>query len=477
MERQCSNPNCQTTTTPSWRRIKGQLFCNACAIYSRRHQGKLRPKRKLKTQKKSLPKQRQTNKKTKNTRKRLNQRILITNTSKKHTKGNNFAKQRKLLKKKSSPKTILKKNRIPNYTIINQTLPQNQKQQSQRLLKTIKLKQKKQQHNKEKEKEKGKGKETETNHKQQISKNEKNLFSSLLNHSFPNYSSQINNSSKGVDQIQNKDEDNEKIKSSYCGKKLPDFLLKNSNVQFQIPTQTLTQIPTHKQQKPAQITQTSQQNNFFSRNFNQNIFPSNNSNILNNMNYKDDSQNINQNNFCFKNGNDHSKQNKNKNQNKPQNGFENFECKIKENINSNSIVYSKYDQKSERKIGKESKPNQESEQESKNETEQEKNAQDQEEFKEIPRKMCVTTLQAGDCVGLLLRDGDEVFAIIRKFVKEKGENGYRYCKVTWLVPKNDIQNTRISPTNLSRNHFFIGLDEPLPQSLQSITRKLNFRVL
>ncbi|KAJ6237370.1 trans-acting t-cell-specific transcription factor gata-3 [Anaeramoeba flamelloides] len=39
----CSNENCRTETTPIWRKIGTQLFCNACAIYSKRHNGQNRP--------------------------------------------------------------------------------------------------------------------------------------------------------------------------------------------------------------------------------------------------------------------------------------------------------------------------------------------------------------------------------------------------------------------------------------------------
>ncbi|KAJ3427582.1 box a-binding factor-related [Anaeramoeba flamelloides] len=39
----CSNPDCKATTTPIWRRIDGNFYCNACGMYKKRHNGKDRP--------------------------------------------------------------------------------------------------------------------------------------------------------------------------------------------------------------------------------------------------------------------------------------------------------------------------------------------------------------------------------------------------------------------------------------------------
>ncbi|KAJ3427143.1 transcription factor gata-4 [Anaeramoeba flamelloides] len=39
----CSNPDCKARTTPIWRRIDGDFYCNACGMYKKRHNGKNRP--------------------------------------------------------------------------------------------------------------------------------------------------------------------------------------------------------------------------------------------------------------------------------------------------------------------------------------------------------------------------------------------------------------------------------------------------
>ncbi|KAJ3452879.1 transcription factor gata-5 [Anaeramoeba flamelloides] len=39
----CSNENCRTEITPTWRKIGTKPYCNACAVYAKRHNGKNRP--------------------------------------------------------------------------------------------------------------------------------------------------------------------------------------------------------------------------------------------------------------------------------------------------------------------------------------------------------------------------------------------------------------------------------------------------
>ncbi|KAJ6234179.1 gata-type transcription factor srea [Anaeramoeba flamelloides] len=42
-ENKCSNKYCGTTDTPIWRKIDNKLYCNACGMYSKRHNGQDRP--------------------------------------------------------------------------------------------------------------------------------------------------------------------------------------------------------------------------------------------------------------------------------------------------------------------------------------------------------------------------------------------------------------------------------------------------
>ncbi|KAJ3423947.1 hypothetical protein M0812_29578 [Anaeramoeba flamelloides] len=476
MDRKCSNPNCLTAVTPSWRRIDGKLFCNACAIYSRRHEGKLRPKRKAKNPKNSPTKQRQTKNKTKNPRKRLNQRILIGNSAKKQINGNSLSKQRRLLRPQESPIIQPEKHkRIQNYNNDKQTQIERQKQTQNLIVQKLQLDQPKLGlDGKKKIQKKDPKQDQEQKLNSQNLKKDNNFISSLLTFNSPNYSLQISEPSLNFEQNSSSDKENEQLKSTYSGKKLGDYFVQNSHNQLQTQIQTQIQIqPQTQSHKPTQ-TKINIQNNPFKSNYYQNAYHNHTDNNL--LNYND------QNNLsCYSNYNT-CFQDTFRLKIENENIFENFEYKLNQNIDFNLIddpkdpnsnIMESNDQETDLESETESGSGSETELEI--DSEIDKNLQDQ--FKEIPRKMHMTTLQAGDCVGLLLRDGDEVFAIIRKFVKEKGENGNTYCKVTWLVPKFENEYFKVDPINLSRKNFHIGVDEPLPQPIHCITRKLNFQVL
>ncbi|KAJ6251873.1 gata zinc finger domain-containing [Anaeramoeba flamelloides] len=90
-----------------------------------------------------------------------------------------------------------------------------------------------------------------------------------------------------------------------------------------------------------------------------------------------------------------------------------------------------------------------------------------------------TTLHAGDCVGMRLQDGSEIYAIIQLFLKEKYGKGNSFCKVIWLIPKIQSYKTdtqEFNPMELSPQDFIVGNVEPLAQPITCITRKLNFRI-
>ncbi|KAJ6240873.1 gata-type transcription factor-related [Anaeramoeba flamelloides] len=89
------------------------------------------------------------------------------------------------------------------------------------------------------------------------------------------------------------------------------------------------------------------------------------------------------------------------------------------------------------------------------------------------------TLRAGDCVGMRLQDGSEIYAIIQLFLKENQGEGNSFCKVIWLIPKIQSYKTdqqEFNPMELSLTDFIVGNAEPLAQPITCITRKLNFRM-
>ncbi|KAJ3431669.1 gata zinc finger domain-containing [Anaeramoeba flamelloides] len=90
-----------------------------------------------------------------------------------------------------------------------------------------------------------------------------------------------------------------------------------------------------------------------------------------------------------------------------------------------------------------------------------------------------TTLRAGDCVGMRLQDGSEIYAIIQLFLKENHGEGNSFCKVIWLIPKIQSYKTdqqEFNPMELSPKDFIVGNAEPLAQPVKCITRKLNFQI-
>ncbi|KAJ5080107.1 pannier [Anaeramoeba ignava] len=87
-------------------------------------------------------------------------------------------------------------------------------------------------------------------------------------------------------------------------------------------------------------------------------------------------------------------------------------------------------------------------------------------------------LQAGDCVGMQAQTGHEIYAIIRKIFWNQNPN-HSVCFVKWLIPKDSDrfglpQNLQLFQAD-SIGKFEEGYDEPRPQPLACVTRKLPFR--
>ncbi|KAJ5066219.1 hypothetical protein M0811_03552 [Anaeramoeba ignava] len=93
----------------------------------------------------------------------------------------------------------------------------------------------------------------------------------------------------------------------------------------------------------------------------------------------------------------------------------------------------------------------------------------------------IASLQVGDCVGMRTHGGYEIFATIKSIINQ-GSDFPMFCSVKWLIPNNGNEFGIISQNgnihqfkNPFVNDFLIGQDEPIPQPLTCITRKLDFR--
>ncbi|KAJ3431422.1 hypothetical protein M0812_03104 [Anaeramoeba flamelloides] len=382
-ERTCSNPNCGTNTTPSWRRIKGKIFCNACAVYSFRHQGELRPSRK----RKNLQKGKNTTKQ-KTKRKKTKSRICIG-------KAKHSTKQKKVIK--------MKKQRTISIHQKNQQTPIVKKEKI--LIKKSKT------HPQQQETEEQISKKKSTNKKQnsticKLSVGQQNNFKYFqVKKQNPLSSSlkKISPNQKNAKHLKVEPKPNVEMK-----------IITESNIQkeFKIDTETSSETESETESESESETESDT-----------------------------DTQT----------------------ETGPESNYEtNSEPETETETETETSSETEIELKLKKSI-KSSKP---------------QFMCTNEEFHEISRRN-IATLQVGDCVGMTLQDGLELFAVIRQFVKEKNNNYQTtnsYCQVTWLVPKTNSNNLNSDPMSLSLHDFMIGPDEPLPQSIRCITRKLNFRV-
>ncbi|KAJ6252804.1 transcription factor gata-4 [Anaeramoeba flamelloides] len=435
-EIRCSNKHCGTTDTPIWRKIGNKQYCNACGMYSKRHNGQDRPPDQIHNKNEKVIRRIITIKRPQKYFKRPTKRREFYNPTKTthtivHFK-NSTEKKKNLNSHSESPKMIEEK---------KEQKPEKEKK---------KEKQKQKDKEKEKEKVKVKVKEKEIETKREIEYSDDSYEPSTPSsedESMERFSSQLNTDREmSRDNFANYNLRNKKKLNSKWGTKIknnPNY--KSEPLEWNKGTETESNL-IH--------IECDQENKNFEKNQNSFGFSiSKSDNEIDEMSEMNETNEI------------HDRQSMDLSTTMDSTSFSIFDSNTSLMTTSDSTTSIENEIPKDflhfasrtKKLQKKPPPKQiiyETENKSVN-------------------------FKRGECVAISPDKRQEIFAIIRGFYKSTKSNKV-YIKVRWLLPKIHpfhpdwrLLNTK----QLTKFDFRLGNFEPIYQPVSCVTRKLGFSIL